>query len=197
LHPYSTDATRPQTVPLALAVAAILLAWGLARLLSLLHTTPAWWFDTPAVLGFYGLLWRLYDRVLWRLSHSGRTLSGVPDLTGEWCGAIMSSFDTTRSTGATLIVRQSSSRILVELRTDASCSYSYLAMVCAAPGPDQGLQYLYANRPSERAVSTMQQHSGTAHLTLSPDGKTLGGGYQNDRFRGTHGSLEFRRRGPL
>ncbi len=193
MHPYSTDASRLRLALLVLAVGAILLAWGLSQTLALLHLRAPWWLDTPAVLGFYGILWQFYDRFLWRLGSANRTLSGVPNFAGTWHGAVSSSFDHTRSYPATLIIRQTSTRMIVEFRTSTSRSYSHLAMVCASPGPDQGLQYLYRNHPRECAKATMQPHSGTAHLQLSDDHSMLTGGYQNDRFRDTHGSLSFTR----
>jgi len=191
LHPYSTDVTRPRKALLVLAVGAILLAWGFGQVLSMLHVTAPWWLDTPAVFGFFGLLWQLYDRFLWCLGPAGSTLSGVPNFAGTWNGTVSSSFGHSRTYPASLVIRQTSARMVVELRTPNSRSYSHLAMVCASPGPDQGLQYLYANRPNEGAEPAMQRHGGTAYLQLSRDGRTLIGGYQNDRFRSTHGTLHF------
>jgi hypothetical protein len=192
MHPYSTDVNRLRLVLLVLAVGAILLAWGLGHTLSALQLTAPWWLDTPAVLGFYGGLWQLYDRVLWQLGPVDRTLSGVPNLRGTWRGTLTSSFDE-QTYDATLVVRQTSSRILIELRTGASRSHSYLAGVSAAPGPDEGLRYLYRNVPDEGATHTMNAHGGSARLQFSDGVDTLSGGYQSDRFRGTHGTLRFTR----
>lgn len=205
MHPYSNDSNRTRIVLLALAVVAILLAWGLGRGLRGLAVTPPWWLDTPAVVGFYGILWRVYDRWLWRLRVGGQTLSGIPDYTGTWTGWINSSFGGVEPYIAQLSIRQTSTRMLIELRTDRSRSVSQMAMLCAGPGSEQGLQYLYTNKPRHvpvpapigtqpAALQAMTPHEGVCRLLLSDDGSTLEGDYQNDRHRQTYGTLSFRRR---
>lgn len=200
MHPYSTDSTRLRTVLLGLAVAAILLAWGLGRALQSLAIEPPWWLDTPAVAGFYGILWQLYDRCLWHLPAGRATLSGIPDYRGTWIGRVHSSFDTTKVYPATLTIRQTSSRILVELATETSRSVSHMAMLCGAAGSEEGLQYLYTNRPrgeppapAGAAVRAMTIHEGVCRLLLSEDRSTVDGDYQNDRHRQTYGTLKLRR----
>jgi hypothetical protein len=206
MHPYSNDSNRPRTTALLLAVAAILLAWAAGSLLRGLEVIPPWWLDMPAVVGFYGILWRLYDRTLWRLRIGDQTLSGIPDYSGTWTGQVHSSHDGTTMHPARLTIRQTASRILVELRTNQSRSASHTAMLCAGPGSAQGLQYIYVNRPrsvpaavpaaprpDRPAPLAMHPHEGVSRLLLCPDG-TLEGEYQNDRHRGTHGTLSFDRR---
>jgi hypothetical protein len=203
MHPYASDAARGRTVLLGLAVAAILLAWGFGKGLAALHLVPPWWLDTPAVLGFYGLLWKAYDQSLWRLRWRGRTLSGVPDYGGVWDGHLHSSYGEGLTVPATLTIRQTSSRILIELTTGTSRSASEMAAVNAAPGRDYGLRYVYANLPSHRPATSPRQrphlarmmpHEGMSRLKLCDGGRRLEGDYQNDRFRGTHGGLQFKRR---
>lgn len=186
-----------------LAVASILLAWGLGRALDGLKLDPPWWLDTPAVLGFYGILWQLHDRVLWRLPVGTRTLSGIADYRGTWDGHLHSSYNADIEYAASLTIRQTSSRILVEMERGQSRSTSRMAMLCAEPGSEQGLQYLYTNRPYNepqapaaggRTVVAMTIHEGVSRLLLSEDGTTLTGDYQNDRHRQTYGTMTFARR---
>jgi len=208
MHPYSNDSSRMRTVLLLLAVAAILLAWGLGRTLRSLDITPPWWLDTPAVVGIYGILWHLYDRLLWRLPIGGQTLSGIPDYNGTWAGWIHSSHDSAKPYAARLTIRQTSSRVLIELRTEQSRSVSHMAMLCAGPG-SEGLQYLYTNKPRHVPVLepveprpdrprgsllAMTPHEGVSRLLLSKDRCTLEGDYQNDRHRQTYGTLSFSER---
>jgi hypothetical protein len=174
-----------------MGVASILLAWLLGRLFELLDTTPPWWLDTPAVVGFYTMLWQVYDRLLWRAGAAGRTVSGVPDISGTWSGKVQSSFRPGNPYPATLSIRQTSSRILIELTTDRSQSHSRLAMICAAPGPDQGLHYVYENQPDP--LTGICRHGGSATLRQSPDGRTLTGYYFTDPDRSTRGTLHFTR----
>jgi hypothetical protein len=194
LHPYSTDSARQRTVPLVLAVAAILLAWALGRVLDLLDTSAPWWLDTPAVVGFYGLLWQAHDRWLWRVRIGGGTVSGVPDFSGTWKATIDSSYNPEALYFGTLTIHQTASRILVEYRGDLSRSYSRIAMIKIDPGAGRGLQYVYDNQPSERAPETMKPHQGTAYLELVDAGRALRGGYSTDRKRGTTGTMRFTRK---
>ena len=193
MHPYSTDATRPIRIMLLLAVLAIGLAYLFDRSLSVLHLKPPWWLDTPAVLGFYGLCWRLYDEYLWRLGSVTRTLSGVPNLAGHWTGTVLSSHPDQQPIKASLVVRQTSSRLLIILETDMSKSYSTMAALCSSPGPSNGLRYAFANVPRTLNRETMRPHNGVAQLILSANGSQLTGDYETDRFRTTNGRLEFRR----
>jgi hypothetical protein len=205
MHPYAHDGVRGRTALLLLAVAAVLLAWGFDLALSALRLDPPWWLDTPAVIGFYGLLWRWYDQVLWRVRIGQMTLSGIPDYSGEWTGKIFSSFGDGVELDATMVIRQTASRILIEMQVKGSSrSFSKLAMICGAPGRDEGLQYVYANAPANRPTATvpaasdppalpMVAHEGMSHMRLSPDGRRLTGDYQNGRFRGTYGALDFGR----
>jgi hypothetical protein len=178
---------------LLLAVAAILLAYLLNRSLSAFHVQAPWWLDTPSVLGFYGLCWRFYDGFLWRFGLRSFTLSGIPDLTGEWTGTIVSSYKAQEPVNASLVVRQTSSRLLVTLATKTSTSHSTMAALYSQPGPASGLRYEFSNVPHSLSVQTMVPHSGLAHLMLSVDGSRLTGDYQTDRFRKTNGRLDFQR----
>ena len=193
MHPYSTDATRPVRVMLLLAVVAILLAYLLDRSVVALRVRPPWWLDTPAVLGFYGLCWRLYDERLWRLGPVSRTLSSVPNLAGYWTGTITSSYSGLGPLPASLMVYQTSSRLLIELETATSKSRSTMAAIISERGARSTLHYAFANMPRTLNKKTMLPHCGTAKLTLSADGSHLYGDYETDRFRKTSGRLEFHR----
>jgi SMODS-associating 2TM, beta-strand rich effector domain len=178
---------------LLLAVVAILLAYLLNRSLAALRVTPPWWLDTPAVLGFYGLCWRLYDERLWRLGPVTHTLSGVPNLAGYWTGTILSSHPGQGPVPASLVVHQTSSRLLIELETGTSKSRSTMAALNSEPGVSNGLRYAFANMPRTLTEQTMLPHGGMVQLTLSADGSYLSGDYETDRFRNTSGRLEFHR----
>ncbi|VVJ21601.1 Uncharacterised protein [Amycolatopsis camponoti] len=175
---------------LLMAVVAILLAWLLGRGFQLSDTSPPWWLDTPAVVGFYSLLWKVYDRLLWKSRPFGKPVSDIPDYSGTWSGGIHSSFRPDEPYPATLRIHQTSSRILIELATGQSQSYSRLAMIGAAPGPGHGLHYVYVNEPTQKNQE-IRHHEGSATLQLSQDGKTLAGNYFTDIDRGTAGALIF------
>jgi SMODS-associating 2TM, beta-strand rich effector domain len=205
MHPYSNDSSRTRTVMLVLAITAILLAWILGHLLGDLDVTPPWWLDTPAVVGFYGILWHVYDRFVWRICVGRQTLSGIPNYNGTWAGFVRSSHGGSTTYVARLSIRQTSTRIVVALSTDQSRSWSHTAMLCGGLGSGQGLQYIYANWPrnvqvpapaapqSYQPTMAMYPHEGVSRLLLRPDG-TIDGDYQTDRHRGTHGTLSFKER---
>jgi SMODS-associating 2TM, beta-strand rich effector domain len=193
MHAYSTDSDRSRIAYLLLAVLAVLGAWLLSRLFDALNVTPPWWLDTPSVLGFYGLLWKGYDRFAWRWRVGALGLSDVPNLAGTWTGTIVSARDESTVYPATLTINQSASRMLVSMETTTSRSHSVMAALNCRQGPYQGLHYGYENWPKALAQSAMAPHSGQAHLRLSADGDRLDGDYETDRHRGNVGKMSFSR----
>jgi hypothetical protein len=66
MHGYSTDSAERRIVPLLLASVAIMLAWLSSKILAIVHLTLPWWLDAPSTVGYYGALYALFDRNLWR-----------------------------------------------------------------------------------------------------------------------------------
>ena len=94
MHPYSTDSKEREQVLLALAALAIVMAFGLSLSLQAAQLTVPWWLDAPSTMGFYGILFKCFDKSLWRSGSIRWTrLLKVPVLAGEWHGHILSSFD--------------------------------------------------------------------------------------------------------
>src|SRR5713226_1366748 len=94
MHGYSTDSGERRIVPLLLASVAIALACLSSKLLAVMHLSLPWWLDAPSTLGFYGALYALFDRKLWRNRLARKLgLVRVPNLTGRWRGYLLSSFD--------------------------------------------------------------------------------------------------------
>ena len=67
MHGYSTDTDEKRVVILFLAALAIALAWVSSNLLAAIHLSMPWWADAPSSIFFYGVLYALFDRHLWRL----------------------------------------------------------------------------------------------------------------------------------
>lgn len=189
MHAYATDSNRGRLVLFVLAVLSILLAWGLNAVLTAIRL-DLWWLDTPAVLGFYGLLWGLYDRQAWRWRWRRLSLSEVPDLAGTWHGTVESEYNG-RQLAAKLIIHQTATHILIELETSNSRSASVMATLNCRPGQFQGLTYMYDNRPRTLNVASMTPHSGRVHLRIGADGRSLTGDYETDRHRESSGRLDF------
>jgi len=94
MHGYSTDSSERRVVPLLLALLAIALAWVTSKSLATAHLSFPWWADAPSSMGFYGVLYILFDRYLWRNSFVHKLgLVRIPNLTGRWRGYLITSFD--------------------------------------------------------------------------------------------------------
>lgn len=197
MHPYSNDTgRRQQTAIAACASIGLLAAFGLSAICSFLNIYPPWWLDMPAAFGCFGIIWMIYDKWGWRIKIGPTSISGIPDLSGEWLGDILSDYNNGTSIPAKMKIRQTSTRILIVMTTESSLSHSNMASLCSAEGADQGLRYAYSNRPRALTSSSMAQHQGTAHLRPI-EGNAIGleGDYESNRYRRTHGRIQFKRAG--
>jgi len=192
MHPYATDSGRERYAILAIAILSVLFAFAMHRLFQFAHFQPPWWLDTPAVLGFFGIVWKWYDRVVWHWRRGPLHVSDVPYLSGEWVGEVQSSHNSTRIS-ATLTIHQTASHILIELVTENSRSQSVMATLNCKPGLYHGLHYAFNNHPHALNAPTMAPHRGQAHLRIEDGGMTLVGDYNTDQHRGNHGRMKFRR----
>lgn len=195
MHAYATDATDRKTVPVILAIAAILFALMLAKIFEWLGQQPPWYVDTPSVMGFYGLLWLVYDKHGWHLSFRSFRLSKIPDIRGTWKVTVVSSYkdgnrENIQSEGVAYI-RQTWTKISIRLEFEDSTSFSTMASINSEDSSDYGLNYEYLNEPDPHGIATMQIHRGTVHLRLSPTRKALKGDYYTGRGRMNLGSLSL------
>lgn len=197
MHPYATDSEERRLVPFFLAALSIGLAWVLYIGLQETDLAPLlWWLDIPSVMGFYGLLHMLIDRVLWRCPlFSWTRLVRVPDLRGEWNGYVTTSHeDHATQLPVQAIIRQTWTRLSVVLKTSTSVSQSETGMVFTQDG-EQAISYEYFNEPKAHAVGTMNPHRGTARLEISRAGAKdiLDGEYYSGRGRQNVGILHLER----
>ena len=194
MHGYSTDSEERRVVPLFLAVLAIALAWMSSKFLSAVHLSVPWWVDAPSSMFFYGALYALFDRHLWR-SRLMRKLGLVrtPNLAGRWRGYLTSSFDNhARRHDVIVQIFQSWTQISVYLSTATSVSRSSVAVIQASDPEGVALIYQYENQPLADATRTMHMHCGTAMLRMSDgskDDSSLSGDYYAGRDRGTFGRI--------
>jgi len=94
MHGYSTDSSERRVVPLFLALLSIALAWVSSRFLAAAHLSVPWWLDAPSSIAFYGVLYGLFERFLWRNSLVPKLgLVRIPNLMGRWRGYLITSFD--------------------------------------------------------------------------------------------------------
>lgn len=192
-HPYSHGRQRQATV--WIVVLGVLFAFALGALTSALKWTPPWWVDTPAVFGFYGVLYWAYDAHIWRRAPF-RWLHGIPDLSGTYRVTIRSSHDGHASVhDGIAIVTQNWSRIVVRMETAHSTSRSDGAWLAESPGLGLRLTYTYTNTPKSAAAPALGAHGGTAVVTFKSDGNGSGE-YYSGRSRANHGELTFERTSP-
>ena len=190
MHGYSTDSDERRVVPLLLASLAISLAWLSSKFLVVMHLSVPWWVDAPSLMVFYGALYALFDKYLWRnglVSKLG--LVRIPNLAGRWHGYLISSFDGhTKRHNLIINIFQSWTQIVIFLTTHTSISRSSTAMIQVEDPEGVALVYQYQNQPLADAMRTMHMHYGTAMLRVTSDG-CLVGDYYAGRDRQTFGRI--------
>lgn len=162
MHGYSTDSGERRIVPLLLASVAITLAWLSSKILAVMHLTLPWWLDAPSTLGYYGALYALFDRNLWRNRLVRKLgLVRVPNLTGRWSGYLVSSFDGhVKRRNLMINIFQTWTQIAVFLTTDTSISRSCAAVLQVDDPDGLSLTYQYQNQPLAKAMKTMHNEFG-------------------------------------
>ena len=118
----------------------------------------------------------------------------MPDLRGTWVGTIASSYTGFEKTQpVTVTIEQTWTKMVVRLNSAESRSWSITASVLTKAPEGLVLTYLFENEPKAESVSTMLRFRGTTVLVNTEPG-LLEGHYYTGRGRGTHGSIEMRRR---
>jgi SMODS-associating 2TM, beta-strand rich effector domain len=190
MHGYSTDSNERRIVPLLLALLAIALAWVTSKSLATAHLSVPWWADAPSSIAFYGALYALFDRYLWRKMFVHKLgLVRIPNLTGHWRGYLITSFDGHAKRHDLMIhIFQSWTQIAVYLNTATSVSRSCAAVIQVDDPEGASLIYQYQNQPLANAMKSMHTHYGTAMLRISNCG-CLAGDYYAGRDRRTIGRI--------
>jgi len=196
MHFYTTVSNERKLISIYIAVISILLAWVLNRVLGVMPFTLPWWIEAPSVIGFYSLLYAIFDRYLWSWQILRRLgIVKVPNLSGSWNGYVASSFDEYAvKHDATIRIFQNWTKIAIILETNYSKSVSLIAAIVTENPIGIVLNYEYLNEPKANAKHTMHAHRGVARLTLQPDGKALEGDYYTGRDRQNFGILIFERK---
>jgi hypothetical protein len=162
MHGCSTDSDERRVIPLLLASLAIGLAWLSSKLLAVIRFSVPWWADAPSSMAYYGALYALFDKYLWRngvVSKLG--LVRIPNLAGRWRGYLISSFDGHAKRHDLMInIFQSWTQITVFLTTATSMSRSCAAVLQIGDPEGVALIYQYQNQPLADAMRTMHMHYG-------------------------------------
>ena len=133
----------------------------------------------------YASLIFLYERWGWRW------LSTLSNLNGTWVGDISTSHNGGTNVPCVMRVRQTWTRMAIELETEQSHSRTTMAALYEDQPGDVGLKYEYVSEPRNLAVQSMQTHRGVCTLTiaLGSAGPRLSGGYFTGRGRETRGEV--------
>ena len=151
-------------------------------------------FESPSLLGVFGVLMFVYDKWLWKVKICGIKLSLMPDYNGIWEGAICSSHNGGSMISCTLEIKQTWSEIVCRLKTDKSCSYSVAASISTEIGPNEGLVWRYINTPRNNCKADMQMHHGVSRAIINNVGELECDYYNCSRERNTCGTIKFRKR---
>lgn len=139
----------------------------------------------------YGGLIFLYERWGWRW------LSTLTNLNGTWAGNITTTHNGGTSVPCVMRVRQTWTRIAIELETEQSRSRTTMSALYEDQPGDVGLKYEYVSEPKNLAVQTMQAHRGVCTLAITSSSKgnrtSLSGDYFTGRGRETRGEITLHR----
>lgn len=190
MHGYASDNFfRSPKVYFAFGVLAIAAASALRTLVAMPQL--AGHVDAAALSAgvIYGGLTLLYERWGWRW------LSTLKNLNGTWAGEITSSHNGGARVPCVMRVRQTWTRMAIELETEQSRSHTTMAALYEEQPGDIGLKYEYVCEPRNLAVQTMQTHRGVCTMTVATDadGWRLSGDYFTGRGRETRGEITLRR----
>src|SRR5260370_8109833 len=157
MHGYSTDSNERRVVPLLLALLAIALAWASSKFFAAARLSIPWWVESPSSMAFYGALYALFDRYLWRKSFVHKLgLVRMPDLTGRWGGYLMSSFDGHAKRHELMIhIFQSWTQITVYLTTPMSMSRSTAPGIQVHDPQAPALLYQHHNPPLPHPIKSI------------------------------------------
>ncbi|MCP4368374.1 MAG: hypothetical protein GY797_09740 [Deltaproteobacteria bacterium] len=194
MHTYHVDKELRTRVFIVSGILSIFSAYLFHFFTQQLPFDIPWWFDTPAVLGFFSMFVWLYDNHFWRYSPFRRLKwFYIPNLNGLWKVKIVSSYKGFEDyIQATVRIRQTASKISIALQTNESSSHSiFAALICIERFNTYELVYHYVNRPKADAVETMSIHNGTCWLEVADNIGCLEGVYYSGRGRQHFGTIAF------
>ena len=195
MHQYSSTHNLNPLFYVSLSVLSIVCAWLLHLLLGALKLDDLWWVEFPSVLGFYGILWRWFDRRGWTVPLIRKLFRvSTPDISGHWSAQADTLINNqTQTVRARATIRQSWSKLKIFIDWENSSSTSVSAALQEVSDGEFELIYQYINTPKALALTTMNIHRGTAWLNLSADVSQMEGEYYSGRGRNRYGLLTLKR----
>jgi hypothetical protein len=136
-----------------------------------------------------GLLF-LLENYLWKLKFVNKIFVLPPDINGRFEGEIESSFNNNKH-DIVIEIKQKLFSISINLYTNKSSSYSFVASIDKDSHDYWNLYYAYTSDPITISDDAdMNRHDGFAIIKILDNGKKIDGYYfNNPRYRGTHGNI--------
>lgn len=196
MHDYAIFDHDRSRVGRWLGVAAVLLAGGIAQLLSYAQDASGFTAFTKATIttgaAYFGLHF-LFNKFLWKLP-----FFNIPDISGKWLieGKTLEEDGSTRwDWSAEVGIEQDWKTILIHLKTSKSQSYSYTASISKRHGPVGGwqLNYSYRNEPEINQIHELSAHKGYCEVQLDSALTHGTASYFNSGGRRTFGTMKFSR----
>lgn len=196
MHQYQTDEGTKNNFLLLAVLLAVLFAYLFSLTIQYFELQLPWWIETPSILGFFGTIYWIYDKYLWKT----KLIQNIewiktPDISGNWKVEIRTSHDGFGNTVlGKAIIRQSAFRISIALDIETSTSNSILvALLRSEKVSEFELIYTYVNYPKADTLETMSIHLGTTHVAISDNRLEMDGEYYTGRDRGNFGRIVFSR----
>lgn len=154
MDPYATDSNERKSIPILIAVLSVIAALTLGGFLEWTDFTIPWWFDSPAIIGFYGIFYYLFNKLLWKWKIFQKVrLVKLPNLNGTWKGYVTSSYDDhSKKYETTFTIQQDWNKIRIFGEFKMSQSYSLTASILIDDKTGITISYNYMNEPSPQAI---------------------------------------------
>ena len=152
------------------------------------------------LLAVFGLLYKLFDKKLWKTSLFQKTCVKIPNLNGEWEGEFDSNYNGKTKGKANFKIEQTWSKIRITSEHEKSNSYSTVVGFLLDTNKGINIVYQYENRTNEKSTDGMYDHRGYSDLIYKKkmiDGKNvevLEGDYTGDqRNRKSAGYIHYKK----
>lgn len=203
MHGYIINGKRRHSAIFWLAVISVLVGLGLTYWIDLILTKLETMKGTQIIVLLYSaifgvgsgaiftLLYYLFDNFFWKIK-----IFGNVDLSGKYqCEGVSkdkSQKEKDRFT-ATIIIKQTWTKISVNLKTDKSYSDSFMAKISQNGVGDIRLDYCYTNNTDQTNKDMVSRHTGTATIIFSSEIKGKYYNQPDDRMR--YGELVLSKEG--
>ncbi len=196
MHEYAIFGHDRAGVGRWLGVAAILIAGGVAQLLSWLSSISGWEAFTKgsvtAGVVYFGLHY-IFNRWAWKVP-----LSSIPDLNGAWnvSGTTLDENGGAKyEWSAALDIEQNWKKISINVKTADSRSASYTATLLKRHGVRGGwiLSYSYKNEPNLDKIHELSPHKGYCEIEFDKNLGFAEGAYFNSGGRKSYGLMTLKR----